>query len=179
MTNRSENIQKELQELAPTLANLPKTNPLTVPDSYFEIVEDRILSQLYLISTTETCVNDVPTDYFDQVESLILENIQKEAKPTKIIVLPFIKPNFFRYAAILIFFTLCIAVFSFYQKTNAEDAEIALQEEYIDYMTEDIEEFDINLLIENDLIDESALDDVSYLSIYNETSDLFDSEINF
>lgn len=35
-TNELNPVQAELMELAPFLANIPKTNPLTVPDSYFE-----------------------------------------------------------------------------------------------------------------------------------------------
>lgn len=39
-------IREELESLAPNLARLPKTNRKSVPEGYFEDVEDQIVRQL-------------------------------------------------------------------------------------------------------------------------------------
>ena len=67
----------ELQTLSPLLAGLQKKNVFSVPDGYFETLQNTIL--ICLNEQTETAplikTKDIPTGYFDNLSSSILEKI--------------------------------------------------------------------------------------------------------
>lgn len=66
------NILKELEELSPTLAGLPRTNVFNVPDGYFE----RLSGELLLKASQSTSTYSVPEGYFDQLAGQILSKLK-------------------------------------------------------------------------------------------------------
>jgi hypothetical protein len=68
----------ELKTLSPLLAGLQKKNVFSVPDGYFDTLKDTILiclnEQEILIPVLKT--EDIPTSYFDNLSSAILNKIK-------------------------------------------------------------------------------------------------------
>lgn len=95
------NIEKELREAAPRLAQREKKNPFSVPENYFgesvnkiiaAIKEERVETELegttHLKShhaakdtRVENQLPDVPVGYFESLPEKILEKITEEKKP--------------------------------------------------------------------------------------------------
>ena len=174
----------ELSYLAPTLAKLPKKSILTVPLNYFEEVEEQIMSQLNLIKY-ET-YSEMPAGYLDHIESDVVkwatQLVPKNANEPKYFNFLSIKKWMYAIAAVFVFATGAFIVFSI-EQNKSTILEITQNEQdlYLDYLQHNIEEFDINSLIENDLVEES---DVSFVVNEYESSesdaDLFlESELNF
>lgn len=185
MSNKNtENIIKELNDLAPSLVKLPKISTLSVPENYFENVEEQILSQLNLISYEGT--KQVPSGYLEHVESdlatwLTLNDRKKVKEP---ILVSFLKYKKWLYSAAAIFtFATCALIVFNVQKENYPALEITQndQDQYLHYVQENIDDFDINVLIENDLVEES---DISLVAFETESPEyepvlFMESEINF
>lgn len=185
MSNKNtENMIEELLELAPTLASLHKKSNLSVPQNYFEDVEEQIISQLNLMKFDNT--PQVPQGYLDQLESDVVNWALKHEKKqvSTIKSFNFSRFNKWMYAAAAIFTLAICAVAAFNiqikKSVTTEFANIE-QEQYFDYIQNNIDDFDINSLIENDLIEESDLSLIVYEDESLEAeSDLFmESEINF
>lgn len=75
------NILKELEELSPTLAGLPRTNVFGVPAGYFEALSGEILLQVAQPSTTLS----VPEGYFESLAGQILSKIKTNATEEDVI----------------------------------------------------------------------------------------------
>jgi hypothetical protein len=85
--------------------------------------------------------------------------------------------NYLKYAAIVVFFAACIGLLRYATPPkNTEIASQLTQTEVLDYMVDNAEDFDINMLIDQELIDETTLDGLSYISIEDESSDYFESD---
>jgi hypothetical protein len=81
----------ELEEIAPLLAEVPKTFPLSAPEGYFEQLSEQILHKIQVQEELETISPllsgipkqfplSVPAGYFDQLSANILTGIQAPAK---------------------------------------------------------------------------------------------------
>lgn len=66
------NILKELEELSPTLAGLPRNNVFNVPEGYFESLSGELLLKTSQSATTYS----VPEGYFDQLAGQILSTLK-------------------------------------------------------------------------------------------------------
>jgi hypothetical protein len=169
MTNQDNNITEEIIDMAPILAALPKSKLHRVPENYFDDVESNIISQLNLIKNEKSQDQKVPADYFESLDDVILN---------KIVSLPASRFNYMKYAAILVVLIASLVAFNFLKpQENAQMASELTQAETIDYMVEHAEDFDINMLIDHDIIDETTLDGLSYITIEEEeNADIFESD---
>ncbi len=73
-------ILRELQQLSPQLARLPKTNMFIVPDAYFETLGTTILLGLKegFVVPDNLKNNDVPAGYFENLSASILDKIKEQ-----------------------------------------------------------------------------------------------------
>lgn len=184
MDNEKLNIAKEIETLSPILAKIKKPVRKDIPDGYFETVEAQILSQISIINHQSPKI-EVPEGYFANLENQIMQNVGID----DVKVLPFYKRVSFRIlAAASIVFILVFTGIQLLTTDNTTNPELSVmaqpnEAEYFQYLQHNIEEIDINMLIENDLIEESDLTVVTYNDI-NELDDddpsfLFDSGIDF
>lgn len=74
----AENMEWENE--APQLAKLKKSNPFTVPNQYFEELEERINQSVFIntLEKTESAGFSVPSNYFETLESQINSRITLE-----------------------------------------------------------------------------------------------------
>ena len=86
-------IREELESLAPNLARLPKTNRKSVPEGYFEDVEDQIVRQLNFLHLDQRKPS-IPSGYMDSLEDRIVSLVQDEQK-----VIPLYKKPVVKYLA--------------------------------------------------------------------------------
>jgi len=77
-------INKEIADIAPTLASLEKHNPFLVPDGYFDSLENRIFDSL---DKKPVLDNALPDGYFDNLSDKVLERIKSEEKETRVVPL--------------------------------------------------------------------------------------------
>lgn len=68
-------ILNELKEISPTLAEIPRVNPFSVPEGYFEGLAGSILLELMPPATTET--GGVPEGYFEELPLQIMSRIRQ------------------------------------------------------------------------------------------------------
>ncbi len=67
---------------APHLARLPKVNPFTVPEQYFDTLSERINAAIFIDDLKSKAAihdQDVPSGYFEQLEADITTRISLEA----------------------------------------------------------------------------------------------------
>lgn len=73
--------QKELHTIAPTLSNLPKKVPFSVPKGYFDSVEELVVTTINLDSLgikKEQSPFITPSDYFDTVDTFVISRLKAE-----------------------------------------------------------------------------------------------------
>jgi hypothetical protein len=68
-------ILSELQEVAPTLANISKQMPFEIPDGYFEIFPMLMLEQ---VAPTPIVEQDVPEGYFNSFPEMMLQKMRSQ-----------------------------------------------------------------------------------------------------
>ena len=89
---RSEEMQEELINISPLLADFPKTFPLSAPTGYFEQLPEQILQKItvqeelesispLLAGLSKESPLSVPAGYFEQLTA----NVLAEIKPAKVI----------------------------------------------------------------------------------------------
>ena len=175
-------VKEELGKLAPILSGLPKVNPYNLPEGYLEDVEEKIMSQLNLISY-ETKPS-VPDGYFEIVENDILKKsgqLHKASKKSNVISIFKYRNQILSIAAVLTFVLTAWFVFTRIEKP---ETDLALTTgdtaEYLEYIHDNIGEYDINMLIEQGLIEEEdiVMDELNLDQIEDETT-WMDSEIDF
>jgi len=178
MTNQDHNTTEEIIEIAPILAAIPKSKMHRVPENYFDEVESKIISQLNLIKNEHVAEHQVPSDYFEKLDDVILNRIEAATQDTKMASLPTSRFNYMKYAAILVVIIASVVVFNIVTpKEHIEVASSLTQADVLDYMADHAEDFDINMLIDHDIIDETTLDGLSYITIEEEeNADIFESD---
>jgi hypothetical protein len=144
-------ILDELKSLAPTLATLPKKMPYDVPTHYFDMVENEILEQVSLLKYELN--QPVPYGYFEDMEDKLmpLMHESKDIKP-KIQHVTSLRRWIYGAAAIFTLAITSILVFS----NQAKGDNIPLDEDaYLLYIQENIDDFEIDQMVENELVEES------------------------
>ena len=74
--NQANHILNELKELSPTLAAIPKGNPFSVPEGYFESLPALILLQT--ADNPAVTSASVPDGYFEGLADVIMNRIKSE-----------------------------------------------------------------------------------------------------
>lgn len=179
-------IKKELQEIAPTLAQIPKRTPNNVPDKYFDEVEENLVSQCTILAYEKSLNISVPSQYFENVETDItkgLENIEvKHISNNQNRKLFFLKKWMPAVAAI---FVLTFSTWFVFKDNQIENktatAAITDPDLYLIYVQDHINEYNIDMLIEHDLVEESDVSvvDLKFLDHMDDPSNLIESEIHF
>lgn len=82
MENKTSDILNELKTISPFLANLEKVNVFKVPDNYFDDLDKKISTLLFLHQDEKNPSQRVPEGYFDSLSDRILSKIKKEASET-------------------------------------------------------------------------------------------------
>ncbi|MEP7318478.1 MAG: hypothetical protein ABI921_07045, partial [Panacibacter sp.] len=76
MENRS-NIQEELREIAPVVADHGRNNPYTVPMGYFASLSDEIVGRI-TITIPSKDIYSIPKDYFDGLAGSVMQKIKSQ-----------------------------------------------------------------------------------------------------
>lgn len=153
-TLKSNNIQKELAEIAPILATLPKRNNLVIPEHYFDDVENEILSQLKL-SDLKRSQLQIPDSYFEDLEDKILHKVNNSPMVNTVTM-----HRWMRYvAAALVVVIMSIFAFQYIPLSTAPSqvADSIEVNDYLQYLQQNIEDGDIEMLIDSGLVEESDL----------------------
>jgi hypothetical protein len=189
MNSNTYEVYKELKDLAPILAELPKKSVAEVPEGYFQRVEQQIMSQIFISESTDTPKLQVPDGYFERLESdvmqVISQNDPKMSSKGKTVWLPTVKFLQYAAAAVVILFASVWVVFNINNnEVISEDTALELEtsDAYFEYLEDNIDEFDINILLEYDLIEESDIALITYTEDAETDVDqdlIFESEINF
>ena len=175
-------VRLELEEIGPLLATIAKTNPISPPpDDYFDEVEKRILSQIALAGH-DTPLAQVPAGYFEKLETKIMSHDSARVSEKQVYTMRNWK--MYAIAASMILISAVMIVFKMYQSPSAlpDTTSVPTQDEYLQYMTDHIDEFDINMLTEQQLVEESDVQWVTYDMSENDLEKeeiLPESEINF
>lgn len=175
-------IAQELESLAPVLASIHKPIRKDIPNGYFDRTEDQIMSQIHLLMHDKNKIQ-VPDGYFETVEDQVLNSITDQQ--TKVV--PIFQKYLFRIAiAASTIFLVAFISYNLFQNDTAVHkdtfADLQVDEaEYFQYLHQNVDELDINMLIDNDLIEESDLSVITYNDIlhYEESPTIFETGINF
>lgn len=173
------NVKEELEQLSPLLASLPKKSTMVydVPAGYFEKAEKEILAQAR-IHSYEGSKPGLPDGYFAGMEDRFMASAEnKKTKRRSMVIFLFQAA-----AAVFVVVLTSIIVFRNSGASGTDLKEDVAQEEYFNYLQENIDEVDIETLAEYDLVDESDLavsQDPLPVNSEQENGQLFDSEINF
>lgn len=79
MENRQQ-IQEELKEITPFLAEMEVVNPYTAPTGYFNTLADRVMDRIEMDKTLQPAsqnIYDVPAGYFEGLPAAILSRVQQ------------------------------------------------------------------------------------------------------
>ena len=76
MENRS-NIQDELREIAPVVADHGRNNPYTVPMGYFASLSDEIVSRIRITIPSKD-IYSIPKGYFDGLAGSVMQKIKSQ-----------------------------------------------------------------------------------------------------
>ena len=179
-------IIQELQSIGPILAQIPKRTPNNVPENYFENVEENILSQCLLLAYEKSLNVTVPSEYFDNIEDEIITTIEnldvKQTSKTPV------RQMFFRkrwMQAVAAIFVLALGTWFVFNKMAVENKPtsniVADPDMYLRYIHDHIDEFNIDMLLDHDLVEESDISivDFKFLDDMDDPSNLMDSEIHF
>jgi hypothetical protein len=74
-----EEILKEISELSPVVANIPKRNPFSVPEGYFDQFSDSVLAKIAINQVLKKSPGlpfEVPSGYFEGLADNILTRIK-------------------------------------------------------------------------------------------------------
>ncbi|MBK8515150.1 MAG: hypothetical protein IPL55_02300 [Saprospiraceae bacterium] len=165
-------IYNELTELAPKLAEIPKKNLFDVPEKYFENVEEQILSQLYLVQFDKKL--SIPVSYLEDVEKDLIKWAGNENQ-TKINNMPVLnfkiyKKWMYSAAAILVFGLAFLMVFNNQNEKMANPNFSAIdQDEYLQYIQDNIDEFEISSLIDHEILEEGDITGIDVGLNYDES----------
>lgn len=78
MDNKN-NILKELEEIAPAVANLDKHHIYSVPDGYFDFLVNEIIDRIKFAQISSSAnPYEVPMGYFEQLAGSIMEKISSQ-----------------------------------------------------------------------------------------------------
>ena len=88
---KRQDIREELKNIAPKLGELNPTNPFDVPQGYFELLPNEVVSKIKkqneLVeslgqdeSKNSTNPFDVPRNYFDALPNVVMERVKSEPK---------------------------------------------------------------------------------------------------
>lgn len=172
-----QDIIEEIIEITPILASIPKLNIHQVPEKYFEEVEESIISQISFVKSENQEKQALPSDYFEKLDEVILNRIDEDTQVANIVPMTTSRFAYIKYAAILVVIIASLVVFNFQKpQENAQLTSELTQAEVLDYMVDHAEDFDINMLIDQEIIDESTLDGLSYLTIEEENAEIFESD---
>jgi hypothetical protein len=75
---KSEEISVELMNISPTLSQIEKVNVFAVPEGYFDGLEEKIATTVFLQQEKKEPFQKVPDGYFDSLSSRILSKIKEE-----------------------------------------------------------------------------------------------------
>lgn len=174
-------IRQELESLAPNLAKVKRYQRIDIPDEYFDSAEEQIMSQIYIMTQEQVKVN-VPSDYFETLDDNIMAGINSE-KPK---VVPLRSMCKYRYvAAAAIVFVLFFIGYKVSPLVESGSDRLPMMSqiadsEYYQYLHQNIDEVDMNMLIEHNLVDESDLAILSYNDHYGENASFFfDSDMDY
>lgn len=158
-------VTNELKKLSSLVASLPKEPVGNVPDDYFDKVESDIISQLYVSENLENEPKEVPAGYFDQVEDSILRKLNNDT--TKTITLNAESKHkmtwWYGVAASLVF--IIAAIFIVQSGTNDDNQDFLsyeFEEAQWDYLLQNIDDIDLELLIDYDLVEESDFSVITF-----------------
>jgi hypothetical protein len=78
MENKSTDILNELKTISPLLTSLQKVNVFKVPDNYFQDLDQRISTSVFLHQDEKNASQKIPAGYFDSLSDRILSKIKNE-----------------------------------------------------------------------------------------------------
>lgn len=155
-----EKIEQELNDLSPLLASIPKDKFYKdVPKDYFEKLDDLVLAQLDTKASDPTLMQRLK-GLFRGKESIRLNRIDGQNRKVKILILSR------NVAAAVVIGFICFAAFNSYseQKEIVNDPKTLPIEDYeiLEYLVDDIE-----WVIDYDLLEEEDFYVIEYSDLYS------------
>lgn len=162
MNNKDKNIQQELKELSPLLADIPKPEIKDVPAGYFDTIEDQLIGLTNISSVHDhKDTSGIPEGYFESLENKIIQRLQSQPVEVRSNQLKIIRKVMKIAAAFVFVLTsyLTIRQYNPYGFLSTPD-EIALQDDDAmwDYLIDNSDDITLNMLIDNGLVEVSDLD---------------------
>lgn len=175
-------MNRDRKNIEDYLNNIPMgENQFSVPENYFNSIEDSVLSQIIEEQLPGKLTYNVPDTYFENFEDNLLSKSEFSKKETKVIRL---KSRILKIiptaaaACMLLFIGLnyfTITKPSDIDSISSDDLELWIDENHIDYSTVNAIEFiDTDFTESNIIEDDSSLEDEDILNYLNsiDTSNL-------
>lgn len=169
------NIHKEIADIAPNLASIPKVNPFVAPEGYFYSLENHVLDA---IDKKPILSNSTPDDYFNNLSERVLERV-KSKEHTKVI--PFYRKKWLSIAAAFIVLLGAGYLLNTQLNTTVENTEFVLDidpEEALDYLVENDNFYLSDLLTLDAYEDEVTLDISDYTDLEDMDIDVLLNELD-
>ncbi len=168
-------IDKELEEKAPFLAKVKRENPHTVPDGYFERMEEEILQKLGL----EIDDSSPPAGYFEALPDVVDAKVGRHKNTS------FFRLTFLMKIAASVIIILGAAFWFVTKNVDKTSADIIVSnqemKEALDYLETyegvGLEDFLVHDLLNDDIVDEDLQDMEDLDSIDELLDDLSDEEL--
>ena len=166
MNNDNKNINDYLN-------NIPKDkNQFSVPENYFNSIEDSVLSKIIEEQLPGELNYNVPDNYFENFEDILFSNSEFSKKEVKVISL---KSKILKFiptaaaASMLLFVGLnYFTVAKSNNSITSDDLELWIDESYNDYSTSNSIEFvDTDFTDSTILEDDSSFEDEDILEYFN------------
>ena len=75
---------QELKHITPILAKIQKKGSgFSIPENYFEEIENAISDKLFTDSLSNTSGHKIPENYLEQIENTVLSKLEKERTPSE------------------------------------------------------------------------------------------------
>ena len=136
---KDKDIQKELNELAPNLAKMPRNNPFMVSDDFFQEQE----ADLQALQFAKDNPFEVPQDYFEHLQHAISKKITEPASANK----GKVRQLYFKYASVAAAAAVIIFVALLFNDNKAS-IQAPSDTEINQYLISNIDVMEYNVLLD-------------------------------
>ena len=156
---------KNIEILSEKLLWLRDNEGYLIPDDYFSQLPEKLAERLDLKRIEDISeINDVPKDYFETLPQIVLDRVEQK-RPAKIRILGGWTQAIGIAASLLIVGFIGFSIFNV-NEVPVDDSEFAT--EYMEYLEQNTDEFEMNSLIDYELVDEEMMN--SNLSLIDDNT---------
>ena len=145
---------KNIEILSEELLWLRDNEGYLIPEDYFSQLPEKLAERLDLERIEGISeINDVPKDYFETLPQIVMDRVEQKS-PAKVRRLSRLSQAIGIAASLLIVGFIGSSIFSV-NEVPVDDSEFAA--EYMDYLEQNTDEFEMNSLIDYGLVDEEMM----------------------